>query len=270
MQTVTNEKPIEVKFDRLPYGYELVSEYQKICDVCGMSYFERSFLDPGMMIHTERMPCKCIMDEVYHRRIKKRLSEAKEKIRSRSMYYFGRYNMLNDKGYAHMTFENYKPENSNHKAALKALKNFKTGEDSVCLFGFQGRGKTHLAVSCARAQMQKGNIVLALKCVDVLKRIRQTYSSDKDAEAEIIDILQDIDLLMIDDIGTENPTDWVLEKLYMVIDYRVEHKKSCIFTTNLTGLEMSEKLGGAITSRIWGAGGRPGQFEIEGRDWRVT
>lgn len=270
----TLQEPIEVEinpnFEQLPYGYSLVSIYEQVCDVCGSSYNERVYVTPDKWMGTERKPCLCMTKEIYRRQLLKRQQEAKEQLRSRVHYYFQNYDMVSNQGFSHMSFAKYTPENKSHQIALKALKNFKTGENSVILFGLQGRGKTHLAVSCARDQQDKGFVVLTLKCVDLLNRIKLTYRMDREAESEILDIMKDVDLLLIDDIGTENPTDWVLEKLYMVIDHRVEHKKSTIFTTNKDGEEMVHRLGGALTSRIWGAGGLEGQYEIEGRDWRVT
>lgn len=274
MTKQTVQEPIGVntnpEFDRLPWGYTLVSVYDLTCDVCGSDFKERIYINPDKWMITERKPCLCMMNDVYKQLELKRQQEAKDKLCSQVRYYFQNYDMLRSQGFSHMSFSTYKSENQSHQIALKALKNFKTCENSIILHGLQGRGKTHLGVSCARDQQAKGFVVLALKCVDLLNRIKITYRMDREAESDILDIMKDVDLLLIDDIGTENPTDWVLEKLYMVIDYRVEHKKSMIFTTNLDGQEMVKRLGGALTSRIWGAGGLSGQYEIDGRDWRVS
>jgi len=270
----TLQEPIEVdinpNFEQLPWGYSLISMYELVCDVCGSSYNERVYVTPDKWMGTERKPCLCMTKDINQQQLLKRQQDKKDQLRSRVHYYFQNYDMISSQGFSHMSFATYKSENISQQTALKALKNFKTGENSIILFGLQGRGKTHLAVSCARDQKDNGFVVLALKCVDLLKRIKITYRTDREAESEILDIMQDVDLLLIDDIGTENPTDWVLEKLYMVIDHRVEHHKSTIFTTNLDGGEMVGRLGGALTSRIWGAGGLAGQYEIEGKDWRVT
>lgn len=271
MQTVTNEKPIEAKahWNPLPYGYEIIGQYELKCPVCGSVYYERSYVTPDRMMHTEYTPCQCIKREIYMQRIEQHKAEARQRLEGQLNYYFGKYDMLRDPGYKHMTFSIYRPSDETHHIAFKAMKMFKNG-DSACLFGAPGRGKTHLAVACARHQRSIGNIVLAIKCVNILQRIKSTYGDDKEAENDVLDICRDVDLLVVDDIGTENPTGWVLEKLYTIIDYRVEHKKSSIFTTNLTGEEMKKKLGRALTSRIWGAGGPKMQFEITGKDWRVA
>lgn len=261
---------INPDFELLPWGYTLISMYEQICDVCGSAYNERMYVNPDKWMITERKPCLCMMKDIYKQQLSKCQQKVKDQVRSRVHYYFQNYDMLISQGFSHMSFSTFNPENTSHQTALKALKSFKTGENSIILHGLQGRGKTHLATSCARAQQAKGHVVLALKCVDLLKRIKITYRMDREAESEILDIMQDVDLLLIDDIGTENPTDWVMEKLYMIIDHRVEHQKSSIFTTNLTGDEMIYRLGGALTSRIWGAGGLAGQYEIEGKDWRVS
>jgi DNA replication protein DnaC len=55
-----------------------------------------------------------------------------------------------------------------------------------------------------------------------------------------------IDLLALDDLGTENPTPWVQEHLDTLIDYRLMHKLPTVVTTNL----LLEQLTFRIHSRL--------------------
>lgn len=57
--------------------------------------------------------------------------------------------------------------------------------------------------------------------------------------------------LILDDIGTSKTTDWVLEQLYLLINYRYEMKLTTIYTSNYSLDELGEKLGDdRIPSRI--------------------
>ncbi len=46
--------------------------------------------------------------------------------------------------------------------------------------------------------------------------------------------LTGVDLLHIDDLGTENRTEWVTEQLYSIVNERYESQRSLIVTTNRT------------------------------------
>lgn len=163
-----------------------------------------------------------------------------------------------------MYLEKYHIENKSQQKALHVLKSFTPGRRGICLCGPPGRGKTHLAVGVARKCQAQGYTALVIKSIDLLNRLRRCYAAkDDQAEIAIMRVLREIDLLVIDDVGTEKPTGWVLEKLYEIIDYRLK-RKSTIFTTNLNGEDMEIKIGGALTSRIYAD-----QLQIEGRDWRV-
>ena len=52
-------------------------------------------------------------------------------------------------------------------------------------------------------------------------------------EAEVLKKVSECDLLIIDDFGAEKITDWVLEKVFLLIDTRYKTEKPLIITTNL-------------------------------------
>jgi DNA replication protein DnaC len=62
---------------------------------------------------------------------------------------------------------------------------------------------------------------------------------------------RDCRLLVIDDIGLTKPTDWIVNQLYLLINYRYEYLKKTIITSNLSLSDLSTLLGDdRITSRI--------------------
>lgn len=237
---------------------------------CGGIYYQRSYVTPNGWAVIERTPCKCmlaIMQQRENDRQLKEIQDRREYISRLAANYFGDYDMMRDDAYNRYSLQNYKPGNQSQIEALDKLQNFTVGRESICLQGPAGRGKTHLALGVARDAREKGSSVLALKTIDLLTRIKRTYDKKDDAaEAAIMRVLKNIDLLVIDDIGVEKTTEWVLAKLYEVIDYR-HGRKSTIFTTNLTGQQMKAKEGQALVSRILGA---EVSLEIEGKDYRIA
>lgn len=51
-------------------------------------------------------------------------------------------------------------------------------------------------------------------------------------------LLNELDLVVLDDLGAERQSDYMLEKIFSVVDNRVHAKKPMIFTTNLSVKEM--------------------------------
>lgn len=237
---------------------------------CGGTYYQRSYITPNGWAITERTPCTCMLPIMQQRDSDRQLKEIqarREYIARLARDYFGDYDMMRDESYNKYSLQNYKPGNQSQVVALNELQKFTVGRESICLQGPAGRGKTHLALGVARIAREKGSSVLALKTIDLLTRIKRTYDKKDDAaEVAIMRVLKNIDLLVIDDIGVEKTTEWVLAKLYEVIDFR-HRRKSTIFTTNLTGKAMQAKEGAALVSRIMGA---EINLEIDGKDWRIA
>lgn len=94
-------------------------------------------------------------------------------------------------------------------------------------------------------------VILLWKTSEFLNDIKSCYdNSDKDEQA-ILNLLSEADFLILDDFGSERPTDWVLGMLYLLVDRRYENMKTTIFTSNHSLDEIAEKFGDdRITSRI--------------------
>ena len=99
----------------------------------------------------------------------------------------------------------------------------------------RGSGKTRLAVSAGNALIKTyGTRVRFITTIDLLDQIKATYSDDtKYTEIQLMNELCEIDVLILDDIGTEKSTPWVTEKFFKILDTRMTHKKTTIITSNL-------------------------------------
>ena len=68
----------------------------------------------------------------------------------------------------------------------------------------------------------------------MLERIKETYSSyGKEGEETILKSLSNADLLIIDDLGTEQKNEWSASKIYNIIDSRYRNSLPTIITTNI-------------------------------------
>lgn len=114
----------------------------------------------------------------------------------------------------------------------------------------KGSGKTRLAISIANELIEKHNIQVKFSTsIRILDEIKRTWDNrEAGNESELLSSLSQIDLLIIDDFGTEQIKGWVNEKFYSIINERYIEYKPTIFTSNmrLDDLRYDER----ITSRI--------------------
>ena len=62
--------------------------------------------------------------------------------------------------------------------------------------------------------------------------------------------IQETPILMLDDLGAERPTEWVLERLNILVDTRWREQRPILVTTNLEPGELWEQLGERAYSRL--------------------
>ena len=100
--------------------------------------------------------------------------------------------------------------------------------------GDVGTGKTMLAFLITKAALDAGRTVAVFSFPRLLAAIRDSYREDSsDGYGEFLDRLVGVDLLQLDDLGAERPTEWAAEQIFLVIDGRYEAKRSVVYTTNL-------------------------------------
>lgn len=139
--------------------------------------------------------------------------------------------------------------------ALKAAKNFvdecqKNPHSLGILFtGPVGSGKTFLAAAIANELMKAQLKVLFLVVPDLLDELRATYKSNIN-ELDLLDSARTIPILILDDLGVHNYTDWTRNRLYSIINYRMNEQLPTVITSNLTLDEMEDYIGLRTTSRI--------------------
>ena len=109
-------------------------------------------------------------------------------------------------------------------------------------------GKSHLAVSIAREVMAFGATAVFCDLLQLFAKIKATFSDPKTSEAEIINTLTTVDLLILDDIGAEAVTEWRKEILFQIVNARAGIPT--IYTTNFSSGELEQHLGPRNFSRL--------------------
>lgn len=100
----------------------------------------------------------------------------------------------------------------------------------IMLYGDVGTGKTYASACLSNYLMDNGKTVLALSLNNYINKLKREWA---EAEKDVLEHVANCDLLVIDDFGSEKKTEWVLEKVFTLIDTRYRSKKPMIITTNL-------------------------------------
>ena len=135
-------------------------------------------------------------------------------------------------------FENFEV-NSNNKKVYHSLKEYSeklsnsVERKGLILVGNNGVGKTHLACSIANELIKNGIPIIYGTLINLLAELKNTYDVYNNiSEMKIIKLYEKVDLLIIDDLGKEKPSEWGLEKLFTIINSRYENNLPVIITTN--------------------------------------
>lgn len=158
--------------------------------------------------------------------------------------------------YIGRTFNDYTitPENERAVGLAKGIVARKL-DKGLYLYGGVGTGKTYLASLIAQAFMHEGNTLIFGDVPTLLDEIKRAFDTGK--SAAVIDSYCGCDLLILDDIGAGQITEWNVGVLYRIINARYNAQKPVVATSNydLRGLDdtLSRKdssAGKRIVSRL--------------------
>ena len=139
--------------------------------------------------------------------------------------------------------------------AAEYARNFSMKSLNLFFRGGTGLGKTFLASSIAKVVAERGYSVVYDTAATVFSRYEQDKFNRGEALEKIrseIKRIETCDLLIIDDLGTEMPSNFVTSALYTIINTRNITGKKTIITSNLTPKELGSRYSPAVMSRLEG------------------
>jgi DNA replication protein DnaC len=187
------------------------SDKQQLCAYCGGSGWER-ISGAEMVKH-----CRCLEG----RRVERMLRQARIPAR-----------------YERCDLETYNANNSSQTKAKQVVARFvdkyPVVDTGLLFLGSCGVGKTHLAVSLLkRIIVEKGGYGLFYDFRDLLREIQGSWNAvSQSSEVEILAPVLQADVLVLDELGSNKPTDWVRETVAYVINCRYNDQKLTVFTSN--------------------------------------
>lgn len=171
-----------------------------------------------------------------------------------------------DRSLSHQTFERFDfelyddiPQNGrlspreNIKRIYALCKDFAADfehqKKNLLFTGATGLGKTYLSTAIAKALLEQGKSVIYISAPEFARRMEAIRFKDEEGELEQF---FSCDLLIIDDLGTENRTAYTMATLADMIDQRLRGDKKIIFSTNLNLDGIQKAYDERIVSRLLG------------------
>lgn len=130
-------------------------------------------------------------------------------------------------------------------AELRAYaEEFDRSSESLMLFGNAGLGKTHAALAIAGIVLEKDFDVIYVSSPDFFSKLEALhFGADPGGEEEtLLQTAAGVDLLILDDLGTEFNSSFFLSTLYSLLNNRLGAHLPTIVTTNITDGALLEKL----------------------------
>ena len=121
---------------------------------------------------------------------------------------------------------------------------FDLDSENLMFTGNAGLGKTHAALAVAGSALDKGYDVIYISSPDFFSRVETLhFGSDPAGEKDaLLETVTGADLLILDDLGTEFNSSFVISTLYSLLNDRLGRRRPTILTTNITDGALLEKL----------------------------
>lgn len=129
------------------------------------------------------------------------------------------------------------------------ITNFESSSENLMFYGNSGTGKTFLSHCLAKELLDKGYLVVyrtAESLIQGLKDIRFNNNS------ELEELLMKCDLLIVDDLGTEQISDFSKMELFNLLNNKLLQNSKMLFSTNYTLEDLLKIYSERITSRLFG------------------
>ena len=144
------------------------------------------------------------------------------------------------------------PRKNMEKNVSKAwwfINNFLDSNENLLFYGNSGTGKTFLSHCIAKELLDKGFLVIYRTAEEIIQNLRQVRFENNN---QLEDLLLNCDLLIIDDLGTEQINDFSKTELFNLLNRKLLKGKKMLVSTNYTIEGLSKTYSERITSRLFG------------------
>ena len=135
-------------------------------------------------------------------------------------------------------------------ACMRFTRHFSEEQGNILLSGDVGTGKTFLTHCIAGAVLDQGFSVLYFSAGELMDRLGNIAFHRDEADPEEYAQILECDLLIIDDLGTELSNSFTVQRLFTLLNERMNRNASVVISTNLSMEEIEDKYSERTASRI--------------------
>ena len=239
----------------LQNGYPIKANIPKAtrCKYCNKVLKPRGILNPinksiNVFIENEKCDCKQATEE--REKVKEKLQEElmkqyenfrKEEYNKKIKQYYGTDFIT--KQFKQKTLENFITDEQNIKtklAAQKFLTDFNNMKKGIIFVGENRTGKTHISMAICNELLKNNVPIIFGTLTQLVEKYAICYKNH--TESELTKLYTKVDLLVIDDLGVEPMNDWLLSKLFTIINERIINELPFIITTNYDMEALKQRL----------------------------
>lgn len=112
----------------------------------------------------------------------------------------------------------------------------------IYVYGAQGAGKTWMACRIAKGWLSRGmGDARFVSSVNLISEIGSSYGGNGN-ESQVLSKYMFCDLLIVDDLGKEVPSQWSLSKLFEIFDSRYANRRPTIVTTQFDSASLARRM----------------------------
>lgn len=125
-------------------------------------------------------------------------------------------------------------------------------KNNLLFYGAVGTGKTHLSSAIANRLVEKRKTVIYRTISQIMTSIYEAKFNfqNQGRHPEVLEALRNVDLVIVDDLGTEKTTDFVVTELFELVNDRLRMGKPMLVSTNVNLSELPGRYNVRIADRL--------------------